>query len=85
MGHARPFNNPLRRKKGKEKMTRQQNSAKRVDWKELIAGQEDFLRPLVETVVQQVLEAEMDETVGAGKGERTANRQGYRRAITVEL
>jgi len=59
-------------------MTRQQNSAKRVDWKELIAGQEDFLRPLIETVVQQVLEAEMDETVGAVKGERTPNRQGYR-------
>jgi transposase-like protein len=30
--------------------------------------QENFLRPLVEEIVQQVLEAEMDEVVGAEKG-----------------
>jgi putative transposase len=59
-------------------MTRKQDSAKQTNWKELMAGQEDFLRPLIQEVVQQVLEAEMEETVGAGKGERTANRQGYR-------
>jgi putative transposase len=59
-------------------MTRKQDSAKQTNWKELMAGQEDFLRPLIQEVVQQVLEAEMDETVGAGKGERTPNRQGYR-------
>ena len=41
-----------------------------------MAGQEDFLRPLIQEVVQQVLEAEMDEALGAGKGERTANRLG---------
>jgi putative transposase len=38
----------------------------------------DYLRTLVEQVVQQVLEAEMDETLGAEKGERTGNRRGYR-------
>ena len=59
-------------------VTRQQNSAKRVDWKESIAGQEGFLRPLIATIVQQGLDAEMDETVGAGEGERTPNRQGSR-------
>ena len=64
-------------KKGKE-MTRKQDSAKKLDWKEVMAEQEDFLRPLIREVVQQVMEAEMDEALGAEKGERTANRQGYR-------
>lgn len=59
-------------------MTRKKDSAKRVDWKALMAGQEDFLRPLVQEVIQQVLEAEMDEALGAGKSERTAGRLGYR-------
>jgi putative transposase len=59
-------------------MPRRQNSAKKMNWKEMLGGQEDFLRPLIREVVQQVLEAEMDEAVGAEKGERTANRQGYR-------
>jgi putative transposase len=59
-------------------MTRKQDSAKRTEWKELMAGQEDFLRPLIQEVVRQVLEAEMEEAVGAEKGERTPNRQGYR-------
>src|ERR1700757_4811507 len=59
-------------------MTRRQDSAKRTDWKELMAGQEDFLRPLIQEVVRQGLEAEMEEAVGAEKGERTPNRQGYR-------
>ena len=59
-------------------MPRRQNSAKKLEWKELLAGQEDFLRPLIREVVQQVLETEMDEALGAEKGERTPNRQGYR-------
>lgn len=59
-------------------MTRKQDSAKSVNWKDLMAGQEDFLRPLIEEVIQQVLEAEMDEAVGAAKGERTPERRGYR-------
>jgi putative transposase len=36
------------------------------------------LRPLVEAVLQQVLEAEMTEALGASKSERTAGRVGYR-------
>jgi putative transposase len=60
-------------------MTRKQDSAKGVNWKEVLAGEgEDFLRPLVQEVVQQVLEAEMEEALSAGKGERTPNRLGYR-------
>jgi putative transposase len=59
-------------------MTRKQDSATKANWKELIREQEDFLRPLVQEIVQQVLEAEMDEALGAEKGERTPGRQGYR-------
>jgi len=59
-------------------MTRKKDSSKRLDWKALLEGQEDFPRPLIQEVVQQVLEAEMDEALGAGKGERAATRVGYR-------
>jgi putative transposase len=59
-------------------MTRKQDSATRAEWKELMAGQGDFLRPLIQEVIQQVLEAEMDETLSAEKSERTPGRQGYR-------
>jgi hypothetical protein len=59
-------------------MTRRQNSAKQMDWKAMMAEQQDFLRPLIQEVLQQVMEAEMDEALGAEKGERTSNRVGYR-------
>jgi hypothetical protein len=50
-------------------MTGKQNSAKAVDWKEVMREGEDFLRPLIREVIQQVLEAEMEEAVGAEKSE----------------
>ena len=59
-------------------MPRKQNNANKLDWKEVIGGQEDFLRPLIREVLQQVMESEMEEVLGAEKGERTVNRQGYR-------
>jgi putative transposase len=59
-------------------MTRRQNSAKQMDWKAMMAEQQDFLRALIQEVLQQVMEAEMDEALGAEKGERTSNRVGYR-------
>lgn len=59
-------------------MTRKQDTSKQVNWKELMAGQEDFLRPLIQKIIQEVLEAEMDEALGAEKSERTPNRLGYR-------
>jgi putative transposase len=59
-------------------MTRKQNNAKKVEWKQLIAEQQDFLRPLIREVLQQVMEAEMEDIVGAEKSERTPNRSGYR-------
>jgi len=41
-------------------------------------GEEDFLRSLVERVVQQVLDAEMTSFLGAGAYERNAERRGWR-------
>jgi transposase-like protein len=48
------------------------------EWKELMSQNQDFLKVLVQQVVQEVLEGEMEETVGARKGERTEVRMGYR-------
>ena len=48
-----------------------------------MAGEEDFLRPLIGLVVQEVLEAEMNEALGAKKGERTEERMGYRSGYYV--
>jgi putative transposase len=59
-------------------MARKQDSVQKVNWKTVMAEQEDFLRPLIREVIQQVLEAEMEEAIGAAKGERTPERQGYR-------
>ena len=49
-----------------------------VDLKGLLGQQEDFLRRMVEGMVQQVLEGEMDEALQALKSERTEGRRGYR-------
>jgi putative transposase len=46
--------------------------------KALLAGDEEFLRALVRSALQEVLEAEMSEALGAEKSERTAGRMGYR-------
>lgn len=46
--------------------------------KELLGRDEDFLRPLVERVLQEVLEHEMTEALGAAKSERSEQRRGYR-------
>ena len=59
-------------------MARKQYSPNGEQFKELLATDEDFLRPLVQALVQEVLEAEMTTALRAGKGERTAQRLGYR-------
>ena len=46
--------------------------------KALLAEDRDVLRPLVQTVLQELLEAEMTAALGAEKGERSAARLGYR-------
>ena len=46
--------------------------------KALLSEDQDFLRPLVQAILQELLEAEMTEVLGAEKGERTPQRLGYR-------
>lgn len=46
--------------------------------KEILLSNPDGLRDVIRAVMQEVLEAEMDETLGASKSERTPERLGYR-------
>ena len=59
-------------------MTKRQGKSGTIDVKALLSEDEEFLRALVRTALQEVLEAEMTEAFGAEKGERAAGRQGYR-------
>ena len=64
-------------------MTRRKDSAKAAGKKakELAAiaeQQEDLLQVWIRRVLEEVMEAEMDEVAGAEKGKRTASRTGYR-------
>src|ERR1700749_1107611 len=59
-------------------MTKRQGKSGTIDVKALLREDEEFLRALVRTALQEVLEGEMTEALGAEKGERTAGRQGYR-------
>jgi putative transposase len=57
------------------------NDHRRVDTElvqEVLLDDPDFLREIVERVVQQLLEAEMTEHIGAQPYERTENRAGQR-------
>src|SRR6201997_1582254 len=46
--------------------------------KQLLAADKEFLKPLIQTALQEVLEVEMTEALGAEKGERNEGRLGYR-------
>lgn len=59
-------------------MTKRESKTEPVDLKALLTADGDFLRPMVEAIVQATLEAEMTEALGAAKGERSASRLGYR-------
>src|ERR1700739_4517903 len=59
-------------------MTKRQVKAGTIAVKDLLVEDDEFLRALVRTALQEVLEAEMSEVLGAEKGERTVGRQGYR-------
>ncbi|MER9927527.1 IS256 family transposase [Mesorhizobium sp. M0048] len=50
----------------------------RGELKALLLSDEDGFRQALQSVVQEVLEAEMTEAIGAEKGERTAERTSYR-------
>src|SRR5437773_5098108 len=59
-------------------MTKRQGKSGTIDVKTVLAEDKEFLRALVRTALQEVLEAEMTEALGAEKGERASGRQGYR-------
>lgn len=59
-------------------MTERKGKGEGIDVKALLAGDERFIRTVVQATLQEMLEAEMTEAVGAAKGERTASRLGYR-------
>lgn len=59
-------------------MARKENATRILaDWQEGLGG-EDYLRGLVERVVQQVLEAEMTSFLGAEAYQRNGERRGWR-------
>jgi putative transposase len=59
-------------------MTRSKHSIDVTELKQIAQDQPDLLRPLIQAVLQEVLETEMDEALQAGKHERSAQRLGYR-------
>ena len=46
--------------------------------KATLLGDPDFLKEIVRATLQEVLEAEMTDALGAEKGARTEGRRGYR-------
>ena len=46
--------------------------------KSVLVGQKEFLQPVVREAVQTILELEMEESLQAGRHERTDQRLGYR-------
>jgi putative transposase len=59
-------------------MTHEESTTSGLSLKALLAEDQDFMRQLVRAAMQEILEAEMTEALGAGSGERTESRLGYR-------
>lgn len=59
-------------------MTKVESRTEAKGLKGLLGGDEDYLRTMIEGMVQAALEAEMSETLAAEKSERTGLRVGYR-------
>lgn len=59
-------------------MTRKEAKSGVIELKALLERDEDYLRAMVQSIVQATLEAEMTEAIGAEKGERTEMRLSYR-------
>jgi putative transposase len=71
-------------------MTKREGKAEIVELKGLLERDEDYLRTMVQAIVQATLEAEMTEAIGAEKGERSAGRLShrsghYRRALVTRV
>src|ERR1700739_3648933 len=59
-------------------MTNHQGKTGLIDVKELLQRDKELLRAALQALAQAALEAEMTETIGAAKGERTETRLAYR-------
>ena len=59
-------------------MTKSTVKSRHVDLKRLVEEDEDYLRAMVQSLVEATLEAEMTLALGAEKGERSVGRSGYR-------
>jgi putative transposase len=59
-------------------MAPKKTNANKVDWKSELLANGDVVRELFRDVLQEVLEAEMTETLQAKPGERTSERLGLR-------
>lgn len=59
-------------------MAKKKNIVNFENFQALFSGDKDNLRPLLQEMIQEVLEAEMTEQIGAASGERCENRSGYR-------
>lgn len=59
-------------------MTVRTHSGTEIRHEALVAKDRDLMKSLLKEVLQEVLEAEMTQCVGAGPHEREAGRQGYR-------
>ena len=58
-------------------MARNKSTQDGIDWKALME-EDDLFKEMLKESIQQYLEAEMDEVLGAGKWERSEDRRGHR-------
>ncbi len=59
-------------------MTKTESRTTSAAVKDILLSNQDGLHEVIRAVMQEILEAEMEEALGASKGERTAERLGYR-------
>lgn len=59
-------------------MTKREVTTSRLNVKALLDADADYLRTMVQSLVQTALDEEMTAFLGAGKSERTEERRGYR-------
>jgi putative transposase len=64
--------------KGGQTMTMDKHKTKLPSVETLVTGDRDLMKVLLKEALQEVLEGEMSEFLGAGPGERSEGRQGYR-------
>ena len=56
-------------------------NTKRTSVEAMVAGDRDLMKSLLKEALQEVLEGEMTEFLGAAPGERTEERQGYPKLV----